>query len=171
MFEALGLDLKEIIFVIINFLVLVAVLGKFIYKPFLGALDDRKKKIQASFDAAEAVNRRADAKMAKYERRIAHAEEECRSIIKEAQRKADIQARQIVDDAVRKSAEMVTKAEKTIELERAKALDDMRQEIADLALLAAEQIVEKEVDRTGQTEIIDNVIENARRAGWQTLSN
>ena len=46
----------------------------------------------------------------------------------------------------------------------------MREEIATLALLAAEQIVEKEVDKTGQDAIIDNVIEDARRTTWQTVS-
>ena len=78
MIEALGLDLKEIIFVIINFLVLIGVLGKFIYKPFLGALENRKQAIQDRFDQADIVNRRADAKMAKYKRQIAYAEEESR---------------------------------------------------------------------------------------------
>ena len=171
MFEDLGLNIKEIIFVIVNFLVLVAVLSKFIYKPFLGALDERKRKIQESFDAADAVSRRADAKMAKYERRIAHVEDESRAIMKEAQRKADLHAKQIVDDAIKKSNEIMERTERTIELERAKALDDMRQEIADLALMAAEQIVEKEVDKTGQDAIIDDVINNARRTRWQTASN
>ena len=98
MLEALGLDLKEIIFVIVNFLILVFVLSKFIYKPFLEALDNRKKKIKETFDAAEAVSRRADAKLAKYERRIVHVEEESRSIMKEAKRKAEEQAQQILPD-------------------------------------------------------------------------
>ena len=89
MFEELGLNFKEIIFVILNFLLLVFVLGKFIYKPFLGALDDRKKRIQETFDAADAVSRRADAKLAKYERRIAHVEEENRSIMRETKRRAE----------------------------------------------------------------------------------
>ena len=68
MLDALGLNLKEIIFAMVNFLILVFVLGKFIYKPFLGMLENRKQMIQEKFDRANAVNKRADARMAKYNR-------------------------------------------------------------------------------------------------------
>lgn len=171
MFEALGLNLTEIIFVIVNFLILVFVLSKFIYKPFLAALDNRRKKIQETFDAADAVSRRADAKLAKYERRIAHVEEESRAIMRESKKRAEAQAQQIIDDATKQAGEIIARAERAVEMERVKALEDMRQEIAELALLAAEQIVEKEVDKTGQDAIIDDVIGNARRTTWQTVSN
>lgn len=167
MLDALGLDLKEIIFVIVNFLILVGVLGKLIYKPFLGALENRKKAIQDKFDAAEAESRRADAKMTKYERHIAHAEEEARSIIKEAKKTADAQSKQIIDEANRQAADIISKAEDAIELEKARAREDMREEIATLALLAAEQIVQREISQTGQDAIVEQVINNARSAQWQ----
>ncbi|MCQ2545530.1 MAG: F0F1 ATP synthase subunit B [Clostridia bacterium] len=167
MLDALGLDLKEIIFVIINFLILVGILGKLIYKPFLGALENRKKAIQDKFDAADAESRRADAKMAKYERRISHAEEEARSIIKEAKKAADIQAQSIIDEANVQAAEIIAKAEEAIEMEKNKAREDMREEIAALALLAAEQIVQGEISKTGQDAIVEQVLNNARSAQWQ----
>lgn len=167
MLDALGLDLKEIIFVIVNFLILVGVLGKFIYKPFLGALDNRKKAIQDKFDAAEAESRRADAKMAKYERQISHAEEEARSIIKEAKKTADEQAQQIIDEANAKAEDIISRAAEAIELDMAKAREDMREEIAALALLAAEQIVQGEIDKSGQDAIVEEVLNNARSAQWQ----
>ena len=47
MLDALGLNLKEIIFAVVDFLILAAVLGKFLYKPFLGALEARKNAIAA----------------------------------------------------------------------------------------------------------------------------
>ena len=77
MLDALGLNLKEIIFVIINFLILVGVLGKFLYQPFLGAIEARKQNIKDAYDKAAIESRRADAKMAKYERRIANQEFLC----------------------------------------------------------------------------------------------
>ena len=64
MIEALGISLTEFVFYMINFLILVGVLTKFLYKPFLGVLEERKRKIQDAFDSAEMTNRRADAKMA-----------------------------------------------------------------------------------------------------------
>ena len=167
MLDALGLNLKEIIFAMVNFLILVFVLGKFIYKPFLGMLENRKQMIQEKFDRADAVNKRADARMAKYNRQIAGAEEESREIIRDAKQKAEAQAQAIIDEAKAEAAEIIAKAERTIEMEQAKAIEGLHNEIAELALLAAEQIVGDKIEGAGQEAIVDRVIRNAREAEWQ----
>ena len=105
--------------------------------------------------------------MENYDKRLAGAEEEGRQIIQDAKMKADIQAREIVEEAGRQAAEMVSKAEKTIEREREKAVEEMRREISALAILAAERIVEREIQAIGQEEIVDDVIRQARSTGWQ----
>ena len=66
MIEALGISLTEFIFYLINFLILVGVLTKFLYKPFLNVLETRKQTIQDALDNAELVNKRADEKMESY---------------------------------------------------------------------------------------------------------
>lgn len=167
MLDALGLNLKEIIFAMVNFLILVFVLGKFIYKPFLGMLENRKQMIQEKFDRADAVNKRADARMAKYNRQIAGAEEESREIIRDAKQKAEAQAQAIINEAKAEAAEIIAKAERTIEMEQAKAIEGLHNEIAELALLAAEQIVGDKIEDAGQEAIVDRVIRNAREAEWQ----
>ena len=167
MLDALGLNLKEIIFVIVNFLILVFVLGKFLYRPFLGALEARKQSIQETYDKAQIISRRADAKMAKYERRIANAEDEARDIIKEGKKRADRQAAQIVEEANQKALEIVKRAEEAAELEKARAMDALREEIVDMVILAAEQVVGREVEKEGHLAIIDEVIDNARKVQWQ----
>ena len=110
MVEALGIDLKEIIFAIANFLILLAVLAKFMYKPFLANLERRKQMIEDAISNAEAVNKRADEKMNSYNKRIAGAEREAAGIINEAKIKADKQASQIIDDANEKAALIMQKA-------------------------------------------------------------
>ena len=167
MLDALGLNLKEIIFAMVNFLILVFVLGKFIYKPFLGMLENRKQMIQEKFDRDDDVNKRADARMAKYNRQIAGAEEESREIIRDAKQKAEAQAQAIIDEAKAEAAEIIAKAERTIEMEQAKAIEGLHNEIAELALLAAEQIVGDKIEDAGQEAIVDRVIRNAREAEWQ----
>lgn len=167
MLETLGINLKELIFAMVNFLILVGVLGKLIYKPFLGALESRKQRIKDSFDQADAVSRKADAKLAAYTRRISNAEEEAREILRVAKQKADERSAQIVQEAQNEAAAIMAKAEKTIEEEKYKAIEDLRGEIAELALLAAEQIVGEQVEKAGQDAIVDRVIRNARNAQWQ----
>ena len=167
MVEALGISLTEFIFYLINFLILVGALAKFLYKPFLEMLDNRKQSIKDALDNAELTNRRADEKMQNYNKRIARAEEEGREIIREAKAKADLQAKAIIDEANEKAAEIAAKAELSIQREKEKAMEDMKQEIAALAMMAAEKIVEHEIQRIGQEAIVDEVIRQARSTGWQ----
>ena len=167
MIEALGISLKEFIFYLINFLILVGVLTRFLYNPFLKVMATRKQSIKDALDNAELTNRRADEKMENYSRRIARVEEEGREIIREARVKADAQAREIVDTAHREASEIMAKAEAAIEKEKEKAMEDMRQEIAALAILAAEKIVEHEIQKVGQEAVVDEIIRQARSTGWK----
>lgn len=167
MIEALGISLKEFVFYMINFLILVGVLTKFLYKPFLGVLEERKKKIQDAFDSAEMMNRRADEKMANYTARIANVEEEGREIIKEAKQRAEAQAADIIRDANEKASQIVAAAQRQIELDKQKAADEMKQQVAALALMAAEKIVERDIAQIGQEQIVDEIIEQAGSGQWQ----
>ncbi len=167
MVEALGISLTEFIFYLINFLILVGVLGKFLYKPFIRFMNNRTQSIKDALDNAEMTNRRADEKMENYNKRIAKVEEEGREIIRQAKQKADEQAGDIIEDAHKKASEIIAKAEIAIEREKEKAMEDMRQEIAVIAMMAAEKIVEHEIQRVGQEAIVDEVIKQARSTGWQ----
>lgn len=167
MVEALGISLKEFIFYLINFLILVGILTKFLYRPFLDMLAKRKQSIKDALVNAELTNRRADEKMENYDRRIAKVEEEGREIIRNAKMKADAQARDIIDEANKQAADMIAKAETAIQKEKEKAMVDMKHEIAALAILAAEKIVEHEIQKVGQEAVVDEIIRQARSTGWK----
>ena len=161
MIEALGISLTEFVFYMINFLILVGVLTKFLYKPFLNVLEERKKKIQDAFDSADMMNKRADEKMANYTARIANVEEEGREIIKEAKQRAEAQAADIINDANEKASQIIAAAHRQIELDKQKAVDEMKQQVAALAMMAAEKIVERDIAQIGQEQIVYEIIEQA----------
>ncbi|MDD2217815.1 MAG: F0F1 ATP synthase subunit B [Eubacteriales bacterium] len=169
MAEALGFNVYEIIFAIANFLILMAILTKLFYKPFLELLDNRQKAIKDSFANAEAVNRRADEKLDAYNKRIANVEQEGREIIAKSKHRADEQAKRIAEDAEEKAASLLKNARNEIEREKVSALAEVREQISMLALLAAEKILEKEIskDPEGHGKIIDNVLEQVGTTGWQ----
>ena len=167
MLDALGINLKDLIFAVANFLILVLILGKFLYKPFLGILEKRKQTIEDAFTNAEATNRKADEKYEAYTKKLARAEAESREIIKNARLKADDHANMIVEEAKAEAARIKLQAEKETGREKEKALREVREQIGQLAILAAEQILEKEVAAEGQEEIIDRVLEKAGTSQWQ----
>ena len=167
MFEALGVDLKEMLFAMVNFMILVGVLTKFLYRPFLDMLDARKQTVEDAFQNAENVNKRADEKMAAYNRRISGVEDEAREIIKDAKIKADGQAAQIIADAQKEASAIIARAQDEIARERDIAMEEAKDQIASIAVMAAEKIIEKELDASGQTEIIDNILKEAGASVWQ----
>ena len=157
----------SIIMIWITVIVLFLLLKKFFFEKVKNFMETRSNSIQDAFDSAEAVNRRADEKMQNYTKRIANVEAEGREIIRDAKIKADAQAREIIEDANKQATEILNKAEKNIEREKQKAMEEMRKEVAALAMLAAERIVEREIQNIGQDEIVDEVINKARSTGWQ----
>lgn len=167
MVEALGISVLEIIFAIANFLILVGVLAKFLYKPFLSMLEQRNLSIKSAFENAEATNRRADEKLEAYNKRIAHVEDEGREIIKSAKQRADSQAKDIIDEASEKSANMMIQAEKNILREQTKAMADLKNQVASIAILAAEKILEREISPEVHAQLIETIIEQAGESGWQ----
>ena len=167
MVEALGLSSTEFVFYVINFLILVGLLTKFLYRPFLNMLETRKQSIQDALDNAELINRRADEKMENYDRQIVKLEEQGREIIKEAKERAEKQADEIIEEAHSKANSIIVAAERQVELEKQKALEEMKQQVATLALLAAEKIVERSIAQVGQDQIVDEIIEQAGKRQWQ----
>ena len=73
----------------------------------------------------------------------------------------------IVEEAKAEAARIKLQAEKEAVREKEKALREVREQIGQLAILAAEQILEKEVAAEGQEEIIDRVLEKAVTSQWQ----
>ena len=153
--------------ILCNVFILYIILRKFFWEKIKKFMDDRAAAVQDAIDAAEAVNKRADEKMANYSKRIANVEEEGREIIKASKQQADAQAQIIIEEARQQASDIIAKAERTIEQEKAQAMEEMRKEIASIAMLAAEQIVGREIDNVGQDAIIDQAIEDARSTKWQ----
>lgn len=151
----------------ITVIILFLVLKKFFFEKVHKFIEARENAVKDAFDSAEAVNRKADEKMENYNRRIAKIEGEGREIIKEAKIRAEAQAAEIVEDANNKANEMIVAAERQIERERQKALAEMKQQVAALALMAAEKIVERDIAQIGQDQIIDEIIEQAGASQWQ----
>ncbi len=165
--EALHLEWWKILFYLVNFGILVGVLTKFLYKPYLNIIDERKQSISDAFKHAEETNQKADEKMEEYNSRIANVEEESREIIKNAKMRAESQAGDIIEEAKEQAMKIKIQAEKEIEREREKAMADMKAQISQLALLVAEKVLEKDLETTGQDFLINDIVEKVGSSKWQ----
>jgi F-type H+-transporting ATPase subunit b len=156
------------VMILINLFILYLIIKKFFWEKLRGFMLQRQQNVVDAIASAEAVNAKADEKMANYEKKIAHSEEEGREIVKKAKMRADANAKTIIDEANEKANNIVLQAEKEIDRERQKAMSDMKQEIMSLALMAAGRIIEQQLQASGEQEkIVDQVIEEAGKSGWQ----
>ena len=93
---------------------------------------------------------------------------EKRDIIAMGKQRADAQAKSIIDEAKEEAARIKARAMEEIEQERQKAVLEMQKQIAALAIMAAEKILEKQINDREQDEIVDKIIEQAGAGKWQS---
>lgn len=152
---------------IVNFIILCAILGHFCYKPMLKVLDDRKARIQNDLDSAAAAS--ADAKKLKesYEAQLQEAQVKAQEVISKAVKEAQVQAQAQIDAAHVAIEKEKDAASKQIERERNEALEDLKAQVAALSCDIASKIISKNMTPDANDRLISESIAKlgARTAG------
>jgi len=146
-----------------------AVLFFFMWKwvlPRVGALlDERRKKIQGELEGAEAARREAEAELARYREQLANAREEANRIIEEGRKTAEQLRADLQSRAEQEATATVARATEEIRAERDRVLRELSAQVGQIAVELAERVVEKELDKTTQQNLIDEFIEQVSGSG------
>ena len=126
---------------ILNFLVLVFVLAKFVYKPVLGIMEERKNKIASDLETAEKAKNDAEAVKAEYAAKLADARQEAQAIIENARKTAQAAHDKIMADTKAEQEQYVAAQKEIIATEKKKAMDEVRAQVISLSMIAAGKIV------------------------------
>lgn len=154
----LGINLPGLITQLVSFLILFFVLYKLLYGPITRMLDQRAEKIKASLDAAEAARKQAASSAEKVERELVAARGQGQELIAQA-REAAGRFRDLEQAKTRQEIDqMRQRALVDIARERDQAVEEVRRQFADLAVTAAEKVLERSLDRQAHTELIDRVL-------------
>ena len=147
---------------IVNFLFLVFVLAKFAYKPLLKMMEERKNKIASDLEAADQAKADAEAVKTEYAEKLANARQEAQALIDNARKTAQAAHDKIMAETKAEQDLIVANAKEAIELEKQKAMADVRAQVISLSMLAASKIVEQklssEEDKKMAGEIVDSII-------------
>ena len=141
---------SDVIYTIINIVILVALLRIFLWKPVLGIIEKRQKAIQDDLDSAAKTNQEAQAVKAEYEASLTGARQESAALVSEARDRAGEQADAILAQANADAEAIREKARADALSEKERVLSEARGEVADLALLATAKLlgsVDEETDR------------------------
>ena len=141
--EAFGVDVKLITVQIINFVILLAALSYFLYKPLLKLLADREASIKQGIDDAESAAKAKSEADNEKQAIVAAAHAEATEVNSRAKAAADQKAAEIVADAEEKKAAIVKDAERKSEELKAQAQKESEAEIAKVAILAAEKLLKE----------------------------
>ncbi len=157
----------SLLFILGNIVILYLIMKKFFFEKIRNFMQKREDDIIKSYENAEKVNNEANKIKELYNKQMENIENERKEIIKTAKIKADAQAKDIINEAEAKAVLIIKHAEEDIKQQQKNSIEEMKQEIADLAIIAAEKIIEKQLNYNEQQLIIAKIIENAGKVKWQ----
>ncbi|MCB0858555.1 MAG: F0F1 ATP synthase subunit B [Solirubrobacterales bacterium] len=134
------------------------VLKKFAFPKIGEALDKRAATIRESLEAAEQQKEESDKLLADYRQRLTEAREQADEIVSKARKAAENTKSEATIEGQEKREELVEAARKDIEAEKARALDDIRKEVANLTILATEQVTRKSLDDAAHKELVEDAL-------------
>ena len=159
--EALGINLPGLVTHLLSFIILMVVLKIFLYKPIVNMLDQRSQRIRESLEAAEHAREESAASQEEVQAQLEAARAEGQQLIASAREVAG-RFREEETAKVRQEIEAErSRATANIQRERDTAIEQLRSEFADLAITAAERVVERSLDQQAHQDIIDHVLEES----------
>src|SRR5512137_2264312 len=119
-FASLGINLPLLLAFVINFIILLALLGKFLYKPVLKMLDERAQKVKESMEWAESIKRDYEQAKAEVQKQIEKGRQEAQGIITQAFQTGEALKEEARKEASGQAKAIVEKARLQLEAERDK---------------------------------------------------
>lgn len=152
-------EINHMVWAIINFLILLFLLNKVLYKPLTGMMAAREKTIADNLQRAEQARAEAEQLRQQFAQQVAAAQKEAQETLAAARKAAEGARDEILGQARAEAARMIENAQAAIEREKQAALAELRQEVADLAILAASRVVKRSLDSGDQRRLVAEFVE------------
>ncbi len=153
-----SLNTGVMIWTVIIFLALVFVLGKWAWKPILGALEARERRIQDILDAAARDRAAAEEALAEHRRQLAEARQQAQQVMAEGREAAERVRQDMLDTARRQQDDLLARARDDIRREQDAAVQQLRREAVDLSLAAASKLVERRLDSAEDRRLVQEYL-------------
>ena len=155
----LGFHWPSLVVYLVNFVLLLGILYAVGYKPILRMLDQRSERIRESVEAVERVRQEAATQQEELEKRLDEGREEGQAVLAQAREMAEKYRVEEREKARQEAEAFIARARNDIQKERDEAIDQVRRHFAELAILAAERVIERSLDESAHRDIIEKVLE------------
>lgn len=152
-------EIDQIITQIISFLLILWILSRYAWKPFLKLLDDRKNKIQSEYSNIEDQKQQAESLNREYKDKLKRLEVEAQEKMDEVLEQAKLHAEAIREEAHQKARDILVQVQDDVKKEIELAKKKMKKELVDISLAATENVLQKSVDKDKQKEFAQQYIE------------
>jgi F-type H+-transporting ATPase subunit b len=153
------------IWTIVTFLVLLGLLAKFAWRPLLAALDERQQAIRKSLDDARQAKQELERVHAESAKILAQARTEAEQIVSATRTDVNQFREEMRQKAREEAAGIVKNAERQIELETARALQQIRHEAVDLSVTIASKLLQRNVSKDDNARLIEDTFKQIEASG------
>jgi F-type H+-transporting ATPase subunit b len=151
------------IWTVVTFLVLLGLLAKFAWRPLLQALEARQDTIRKSLDDAQLAKKELERLNQESARIIREARAEAETIISQSRSAADRLREEMKQKARAEADTIVRNAERQIQLETGRALQQIRHEAADLSVMIASKLIQRNISKEDNERLIDQALRQLDR--------
>jgi F-type H+-transporting ATPase subunit b len=154
----LGINLTDFLWHTFNFIVLIFLLSRILYKPIVGMLDERQRRVRESMEQAERV--RAESERAEQDREamLADTRRQIQEMLAQATQMAERIQSEAREDAQRRAQQLIERAQLEAQAERAQSMAELRREVASLAVQAAERVINRNLDHQAQRALVEEFL-------------
>lgn len=149
-----------LVFTIISFLVVVAILGKFGWPKILKALEDREKAIREAIEVVESSKKTSEAFKAEYEKQVQEVHDKVKEIIAHAQFQGAQTRESILKEAEAEAHKLLEKNRQQLQIEKERLVQELRKEVGELSVMVAEKLMRQTIDKKVQEKFIQDFLKN-----------
>lgn len=160
--------LFDVVLLLIAVFFLFLIMSYKLFNPARKLLQDRQKRIQDDIDNASNDREEAQALKAEYEAKLKNVDKEAEAILSETRQKALKNEAKIIEEAKLEASRIIARAQEEAELEKKHAMDDMKQEVIQIASLMASKVVAANIDTNIQNSLVDETLREMGESTWQS---
>ncbi len=147
----------------VNFAILLFLLKRFLYKPVMNVLDERKRKVETSLLQAEEIQRTFEAASKKQQEILEKARSEAAKIVAEAKEEAKILAEQMKKEAGEATQASIKRTQEMLSLEKGNMMNQAKKELVDMVAMVTEKVAATSLKNTDRDKIINEAIKDIKQ--------
>ncbi|MCL2077205.1 MAG: F0F1 ATP synthase subunit B [Oscillospiraceae bacterium] len=153
-----GIDLGTIAFTLTNTLIILLLYRFLLHKKVVEMLDKRKDMISREVEAAKVSRENAEKVESEYTLKLAKSKEEAQEIVSAATSRASAKEQEIISEANKNAVMIRERAEESIELEKKRAVNEIKDQISELVIMTASAVAQKEINEADNKAIIESFL-------------